>query len=306
MDRSKVSRRLVQAVRGMLAGAALLGVLAGATGVQAAGEPTVFALTTGNQLLSFNEARPDRILSSTSINGLQSSERVLGMDFRPVDRQLYAVTSANRLLIVDTATGNTRQLGPTFAVTLDFDQEIGVDFNPQVDRIRVVTDKGQNLRLVPDTGMANAGTVVDGDPNTAGVQPDGRLQYNLNPRDRNAGRQPNVVAAAYTNNVPMAPATILYVIDSDLDVLATQNPPNAGTLNTVGGLKLNASDLVGFDIFTDEDGDNARAAIQRGGDSSSRFYTVDLSSGRAKMKDKGKIGGGGVLVRDIAIAFPTP
>jgi hypothetical protein len=230
---------------------------------------------------------------------------VLGMDFRPVDRQLYAITSANRLLIVDTASGNTRQLGPTFAVTLDFDQEIGVDFNPQVDRIRVVTDKGQNLRLIPDTGMANAGTVVDGDPNTAGVQPDGRLQYSLNPRDRNAGRQPNVVAAAYTNNVPMAPATVLYVIDSDLDVLATQNPPNAGTLNTVGRLKLNASDLVGFDIFTDEDGDNARAAIQRGGDSSSRFYTVDLSSGRAKMKDKGKIGGG-VLVRDIAIAFPTP
>jgi hypothetical protein len=288
----------------MVAGATLLGVLAGASGAQAASEPTVFALTTSNQLLSFNEARPDRILSSVSIKGLQNNESVLGMDFRPVDKQLYAVTSANRLLIVDTASGNTRQLGPTFAVALDFDKEIGVDFNPQVDRIRVVTDKGQNLRLVPDTSVANAGTVVDGDPNTAGVQPDTRLQYNTNPRDRNAGRQPNVVAAAYTNNIPMVPSTTLYVIDSDLDVLAIQNPPNAGTLNTVGSLKLHASDLVGFDIFSDEDGDNARAAIRKGNDSSSRFYTVDLSSGRAKMKDKGKIGGG-ALVRDIAVAFPS-
>jgi hypothetical protein len=305
MDRSRFRTRVARSIRGMLAGAALLGVLVGGVSeAQAASAPTVFALTTSNQLLRFNEARPDRILSRVSIKGLRNKERVLGMDFRPVDKQLYGVTSANRLLIIDTATGRTRQVGPTFAIKLDFDDEIGVDFNPQVDRIRVVTDEGQNLRLVPDTGMANAGTVVDGDPNTAGVQPDGRLQYNTNPADRNAGRRPNVVAAAYTNNVASAPATVLYVIDSNLDVLDTQTPPNAGTLNTVGKLRVNASDLVGFDIFTDANGDNARAAIRKSGDDSSRFYTIDLSSGRAKMKDRGKIGND-VTVRDIAIAFPS-
>ena len=35
----------------------------------------------------------------------------------------------------------------------------GFDFNPTVDRIRVVSDTGQNLRLNPDTGAVAA---VDG------------------------------------------------------------------------------------------------------------------------------------------------
>jgi hypothetical protein len=56
------------------------------------------------------------------------------------------------------------------------------------------------------------------------------------------------VGSAYTNNFAGASVTTLYGIDSNLDILATQNPPNAGLLNTVGPLGFNASDLVGFDI----------------------------------------------------------
>lgn len=292
-------RRLVQSLRGAAAAATVIGVLAGtASGAFAASEPDVFALTNANQLLRFNESRPDRILSTVSISGLQSNERVLGIDFRPLTGELYAVGSSNRLYTVDPSSGMAQQVGSsTFAVALDFDKEIGVDFNPQADRLRIVTDKGQNLRVVPRLGMANDGAVVDGDAMTAGVQPDKPLNFMKG--DRNSGT-PNAVGAAYINNVANAQSTVLYNIDSDRDILVTQTPPNDGVLNTVGKLGVNASDVVGFDIFTDEDGDNGRAAIRKGNSNSSQFYTTDLTSGKAKMKDKGTIGGGQV-VRDIAV-----
>lgn len=304
MNRSTISR-WGQVLRGAVATLVITGALIGTTtGAAAASEPDVFALTTSNQLLRFNESRPDRILSQVDISGLQPNEQVLGIDVRPLTKELYAIGSSNRLYIIDPSSGAAQQVGTgTFAVALDFNNEIGIDFNPQVDRLRVVTDKGQNLRIIPRLGGATDGTVVDGDANPAnGIQPDTSLAYNTTTPDRNAGRTPRVVAAAYINNVANAPSTTLYDIDAGLDILATQLPPNAGTLNTVGALKVNASDVVGFDIFTDEDGDNARASIRKGNSNSSQFYTVDIKSGRAKVKSKGTIGGGQV-VRDIAIVL---
>lgn len=269
-------------------------LLSTASGVLADSEPTVFALTNGNQLLRFNESRPDRIQGQVALNGLAEGEQMLGIDFRPATGQLFGLSSASKLYVIDPASGAVTAVGSAFAIPLNYTSEIGFDFNPTVDRIRIVTDNGQNLRANPDTGA-----VVDTDPNTPAIDPDGSLAYAAT--DSNAGQQPNVVGAAYTNNFAGATTTVLYAIDSDLDILTTQDPPNAGTLNTVGSLRVDASDVVGFDIFSDEDGDNARAAIRQGSNNQSHFYTVDLTSGRARMKSKGTIGGGQVI-RDIAIA----
>jgi hypothetical protein len=111
--------------------------------------------------------------------------------------------------------------------------EFGFDFNPTVDRIRVVSDARQNLRLHPDTGALAAA--------------DGMLTFAAG--DANAGRTPRVVAAGYTNpdNDP-ATGTTLFVIDSGIDIGATQDPPNDGTLNTFVPLRIDAGDLIGFDI----------------------------------------------------------
>jgi hypothetical protein len=288
-------RRWMRSVGGLALAVVLLGLFAGAApAALAQSEPNVFALTASNRLLTFNDSRPDRILSRMSITGLASGEQLLGIDVRPATGRLYGVSSASKIYVIDTTSGAATQAGVQLNPLLNYSNAIGVDFNPVVDRLRIVTDNGQNLRVNVDTGL-----VADNDPNTAGVQPDGSLAFATG--DRNAGRGPNVVGAAYTNNFAGTTATVLYVIDSDADILATQNPPNAGTLNTTGALRVNASDVVGFDIFTDEDGNNARAAIRLQGSGQSIFYTVDLSSGRARMKSKGVIGGGQNIV-DIAVA----
>jgi hypothetical protein len=295
MDWIKAALTGRAALTATVASAAFGLLLAAAPLVRAESEPNVLALTMANRLLTFNESRPDRIRAEIAISGLAEGEQLLGIDVRPTTGQLYAVSSASRIYVIDTATGAATQAGAPLDPALDYSSAIGIDFNPVVDRLRIVTDNGQNLRVNVDTGA-----VADNDPNQAGVQPDGDLAFAGG--DSNAGSAPSVVAAAYSENFAGTTATVLYVIDGGLDILATQSPPNAGTLNSGGDLRVDTSELAGFDIFTDEDGNNARAVFRPGGSQQSSFYTVDLSSGRARMKSKGAIGGGGQLIRDIAIA----
>ena len=108
----------------------------------------------------------------------------------------------------------------------------GMDFNPTVDRLRIVSDTGQNLRVNVDTGAALV---------------DGALQFAAG--DPNAGTTPQVVAAAYSNNFGNAVSTTLYTLDLATQSLLTQAPPNAGTLNTIGSLSGILFPEAAFDIF---------------------------------------------------------
>lgn len=107
---------------------------------------------------------------------------------------------------VDRANGVLSPVGAvTVALPLD-GAVIGFDFNPTVDRIRVVTPSGHNLRLHPDTGA-----MVDGDATRDGVQPDGALRYVVG--DVNFGSAPDIAGAAYTYNTRDETITTNYAID---------------------------------------------------------------------------------------------
>jgi hypothetical protein len=85
--------------------------------------------------------------------------------------------------------------------------------------------------------------------------------------------------------------------DRDGDVLAIQVPPNAGTLNTVGSLRIDAGDAGGFDIGPNNE---AFAAILPAGGDSSKLYYIDLPSAQAW--EIGSIGPG-ELVTGLAIGL---
>ncbi|HZE72443.1 MAG TPA: DUF4394 domain-containing protein, partial [Pyrinomonadaceae bacterium] len=247
----------------------------------------VFAVTVNNKLLSFNSAAPDVILSTLPITGLQPGENILVMDFRPANGQPYGLGSSNRLYTIDTSTGAATAVAAPFTPTLS-GVDFGGDFNPTVDRLRVVSDLDQNLRLNPATGSV--------------VATDTALNYASG--DANFGANPNVVGAAYTNSFAGATTTTLYGIDSNLDTLVLQGSPNGtpvspntGQLTTLGALGVNTTGLVGFDI----QGSNNRAfaSLTSPGDSSSKLYTLSLSTGAASLV--GTIGGPD-LIRDLAVA----
>lgn len=169
---------------GLLALIALLLCLVGATR-RAEAEPLV-ALTSANTLVTFDSAAPGTITNTAAITGLVSGETLIGIDRRPANGQLYGITNQGRIYILNPLTGVAVFQSQT---TTPVGSSFGVDFNPVPDRLRVVSDADQNLRINVDTGA----TIVDG---------------TLNPGN------PNVVAAAYTNNFAGATTTTLYVIDS--------------------------------------------------------------------------------------------
>ncbi len=64
-------------------------------------------------------------------------------------------------------------------------------------------------------------------------------------------------------------------------MLVTQNPPNNGTLNTVGPVGFSITGDAGFDIVGTAN--TAYAALQTTGDSVSKLYRINLSTGAATL-----------------------
>jgi hypothetical protein len=126
--------------------------MASAMSIQA--EP-IFVLTSGNRLLTVDSATPGTVTKTVPITGLQSGETLLGMDFRPATGQLYALGSTARIYLIDENTGvatvsSTLAADPadTTAPFAGLDgTRFGFDFNPTVDRLRVVSDTDQSLRM---------------------------------------------------------------------------------------------------------------------------------------------------------------
>lgn len=109
-------------------------------------------------------------------------------------------------------------------------------------------------------------------------------------------RYPSIVGSAYTNNMAGVTTTVLYDIDSNLNTVVIQNPPNNGALNTVGGLSVDVTDLVGFDI--QKGSGTAYASLIVSGTVSAGLYTINLTSGKANLL--GTIGES-EAIRDIAV-----
>ena len=162
--------------------------------------------------------------------------------------------STSRLYVINPATGAASQVGAAGAFTLN-GTNFGFDFNPTVDRIRVISDTGQNLRLNPTDGTLTATDPV------------------LN------GATTGADAAAYTNSFANSTTTTLYDISSATDTLYIQNPANAGTLVAVGPLGFNVTGVNGFDIGNANN--TALAALQLTGSSTSGLYSINLTTGAA-------------------------
>jgi hypothetical protein len=210
------------------------------------------------------------------ISGLQHDEKILGLDVRPLTGELYALGSSARLYTINWLTGDATAIGTGPFTNLLSGSSFGFDFNPTVDRIRIVSDSGLSLRVNPTNGLLAA--------------IDGNLAYATN--DSGAGLSPSVVAAAYINNdTNPATGTTLYDIDSERDVLVIQNPPNSGTLVTVGALGVDTMSIAGFDV-AGSDGTAYAALVPAGQAGSSQragLYTINLTTGAATFL--GKIGG---------------
>lgn len=261
---------------------------------------TVFALTqtnagANNNIISFNTSNPSVIRSLVTVTGLKTGQGIVGMDIRPSDAKLYALgkktgVDSVSLYTINTTTGAATLVKDTIVKMELGNGPIALDFNPVVDRIRIVSSNKNNYRLHPAT---------------LAVTTDTALTYKAG--DVNAAKTPFVGSVAYTNSFAGTTTTKLYDIDDSLSVLTQQNTPNGGFLNTIGSLgkTLGRTDATSdLDIIYDKTGstNTAYLAANTGTDANDDLYTLDLATGTATLV--GRIGFGSAI-RDIAGEVPA-
>ncbi|MGB3203107.1 MAG: DUF4394 domain-containing protein [Nodosilinea sp.] len=248
--------------------------LTGAQSIQPVVQPAavdLLGLTDDNRLVSFSTSDPTKT-KLLPVSGLAGT--LLGIDVRPADGLVYGLTTTNQIYTL--ALGNDgaeATLVSTLSEPFEGGAVSGFDFNPVADRLRVVGENDQDFRINVDTGAV----IVDGD-------------LAFSPEDVNAGANPSVTGSAYTNSFAGATATQLFNLDSVLDSLLLQSPPNDGTLQTVGELGFDLDTLAGFEIVSTSVDSNMAFAV-----SNATLYSLDLASGMATSL--------GAIGSDSAIAF---
>ncbi len=285
---STVRRALLAATALTVVGAAVAAPVALA-GEAAPARPGLHAvgLTTDGVLVGFDTAAPGSAHEIGPVSGLQDDTRLVGIDYRVQDGELYGVGDRGGIYTVDDATGTAAHLR-RMTVPLD-GTSFGVDFNPAANALRVVSDTGQNLRQPFAT--ADAPTAVDTPLTNPAVAPA-------------TGTVPaeGVTAAGYTNNdLDAATATTLFDLDTALDRVALQSPANAGSLAATGNLPADIGPDAGLDVHTTLAGgravaNDAYAAVEVGGER--RLWAVDLLTG-----DAADLGMFPMPVADLAVAL---
>ena len=237
---------------------------------QSAAAGTIVGLVDGKTLVWVDPATK-KVTGKADITGASS---IVGIDVRPSDGKLYAVSADGGIYTIDPKTG-AAMMKSKLSEMLKSGVTVTVDFNPVADRMRIITSDGANLRVNVDDGKA----IVDG-----------ALKYKDG--DAQAGKTPKVIAGAYTNAAnPKPTATMLYDID-EAGHLLTQAPPNDGVLNTVGMLGIKLEGPVAFNIVVQ--GEDNAAWLATGG----MLYSVDLKTGKAS--PAGRIEGLTGKLSDIA------
>lgn len=244
---------------------------------------TVLALTAEHVLLRVNAGQPQRVLASVAVQGLPAGEQLVGMDFRVARGVLYALGKSGQLYTLNVATGQLQPVGKVTQAVALRGNRFDLDFNPAADRLRVVSDAGQNLRYHPDTGG-----VVDFDAQQPGIQADPDLSFA--PGDALHGQPPLVLAAGYTYNQKNDKLTTNFAIDAREGTLVMQGSreggmpvesPNLGVLRTVGA--LGTGPLAGATLDISDVNNTALAALRTVNDRRTRLYKLNLETGAATL-----------------------
>ena len=232
----------------------------------------LYATDSADNLLRFNASSPGRV-HKKAITGLPAGVMLRGIDFRPATGDLYGLGSDNVVYRVNVRTAIAVAEGPAFETMPSAlnSTNIGFDFNPTVDKIRVTSDADDNIRLNPDEGNLLS------------------KDTSLTPADV------MVVGSAYTNSSFVAFAnrptvTELYALDvaPNRDRLWIQRPANAGTLIMPLSLRFNLGKDAGFDIA----GQNnvGYVAGTKVGSVNANLWRLDLATGKTRWL--GRIGNG--------------
>lgn len=211
----------------------------------------------GDRLASLDTRVSGSLGTPATISGLNAGDTLVSIDRRPQNGFLYALgynAMAGTLQLytvhpetmIATAVGSTGTFvgadgtTPVAIGNNSTNTRFEMDFNPGVDRLRVISSIGENLRINPNTGAFVDGDLGGGAGSVTGLNMDGSLKVGMVV----TGAQ----GTAYTNSRSNTATTTQYSVDGTTNALYLQNPPNAGTLGSALSLSPAAGTVLGFDI----------------------------------------------------------
>jgi len=274
----------------------LLALTAGVLFTQNINAQSLVGITQDDKVFTMaNIAAPGLISTPITVTGMTAGQTIAGADVRPLTGELYimgydALSNTAQIYSLNTATGVASAISSTpMSLGLGATDAVSFDFDPTMDRIRVVGANGKNYDINPVNGAI--------------VSTDADLSFNL--ADVNHLATPSIGAIAYTNSYVGAGATTLYSYDMALNVLAAIDSPATGVLHTIGntGLMVNTiTHSIDMDVYVDPVTLNSTAylAANTNADLNDNLYSVDLNTGAAT--SLGLIGGG-LDVKNIAITI---
>ena len=231
------------------------------------GKLQVIGLTSDQRLICFAENDPRNGAIIGRVTGLTMDTTLVGIDFRPATGELYGLGNAGGVYTLNL--DNARVVLRTRLNVALSGSAFGIDFNPTVDRLRIISDNGQNLRANVDDGTTTADVA-------------------LNYPAPGANPAPGITGAAYTNNDgDPNTATTLYDIDATLDQVVVQSPANSGQLAPTGKLTVDAATNIGFDIYSViKDGStvDVKALASLVVNGQAQFYSINLFTGKAELR----------------------
>jgi phosphoglycolate phosphatase-like HAD superfamily hydrolase len=216
----------------------------------------LFAVDEFNTLYSFNSSNPGVNLSTVGITGVGGAG-ILAMDRRVRDSRTYLLTDDKKIYTLNMVTGVATLFANVSGIT---GTNFAFDFNPTNANLRIVSNDNTNYVF---NFVTNS------------LAPGANVAYGAG--DPNFGADPDVTGAGYVfNDNNPSTGTVLFVLDTRNDVLATQNPAS-GVLSTVGALGVNLGPRASFDVHTA----NAlnQAFVLNGG----KLFSANLTTGSLSM-----------------------
>ncbi|HEX6591807.1 MAG TPA: DUF4394 domain-containing protein, partial [Moraxellaceae bacterium] len=229
-------------------------------------------LFSSNRLAAVDLASPSGLSTPATVTGLAVGDTLVSIDRRPQNGYLYglgynATTPRLQLYVIHPETLVATAVGSTgtFADALGNPVAIGnanastrfeMDFNPSVDRIRVVSSIGENFRINPNTGAFVDGDLGGAAGSVTGLNMDGALNV--------GGGAANGHGTAYTNNSSNTSITTQYTLDETVGKLYIQNPPNTGALTLAKTLSPAVFSVLAFDIAAGVNASSSNTAVGSG------------------------------------------
>jgi hypothetical protein len=289
MMKTRIKKGLAAAAAVLSAATAVAVGTAGASWADPSGLRAFGITGDGTLMATFTTDRPQVLDWVRLVTGLSGDSALIGIDFRVQNGLMYGVGNYGGIYTITTPppgqTGDVVVKKVSQLTVPLYGTNFDIDFNPAADRLRVISDNGQNLRHNLNDGTTIEDTTLTTPPLT--------------------GPARGVTAAAYTNNdLNPDTATTLVDINTTTDQVVIQSPANSGLLAPTGALGLDAGPNAGLDIYSDLTNGKTTSVwafatlVPAGGPAT--LYGVNLFTGATSA-----VGALPLQITDLAIALDT-